>query len=62
MTTCLGKSCSFGLLCVFFVKDYQFACVLSLFSFDGGMWGLILLIPDLCLSILLCWPSTYESR
>ena len=28
MTTCLGKSCSFGLLCVPFVKIYEFECVL----------------------------------
>ena len=27
MTTCLGKSCSFGLLCVSFVNFYQFGCV-----------------------------------
>ena len=26
MTACLGKSCSFGLLCVSFVNVYQFVC------------------------------------
>ena len=28
MTTCLGKSYSFGLLCVSFVNVYQFVCEL----------------------------------
>ena len=28
MTTCLGKSCSFGLLCVSFVNVYQSVFVL----------------------------------
>ena len=28
MTTCLGKSCSYGLLCVSFVNIYPFVCVL----------------------------------
>ena len=28
MTTCLGKSCILGLLCVSFVNVYQFVCVL----------------------------------
>ena len=28
MTIWLGKSCSFGLLCVFFVNVYQLVCVL----------------------------------
>ena len=27
MTTCVGKSCSFGLLCVSFVNFYQILCV-----------------------------------
>ena len=27
MTTCLGKGCSFDLLCVSFVNVYQFVCV-----------------------------------
>ena len=30
---------------------YQFVCVLlSLFGFEGGMWDLIVLVPDHCLS------------
>ena len=28
MTTCFGKSDSFGLLCVWIVNVYQFVCVL----------------------------------
>ena len=55
MITCLGKSCSFGLLCVSFVNVYQFLCVcLSFpFGFEGGVWDLIVLIPDHCRSIYL---------
>ena len=40
MTTCLGKSYSF-VLCVSFFP----------FGFEGGMWDVIVLIPDHCLSI-----------
>ena len=50
MTTFLGKSCSFGLLCVAFVKVYQILCVYP-FGIDGGMWDMIVLIPGQCLSI-----------
>ena len=39
MTTCLGKSC---LLSLFFP-----------FGIEGGMWDVIVLIPDYCLSIYL---------
>ena len=54
MTTCLGKSCSFGSLCVSFFNVLS-VCVSSSFPFgsEGGMWDLILLIPDHCLSIYL---------
>ena len=53
MTACLGKSCSFGLLCVSFVNVYQLLCMCVLLPccFGGGMWDLIVLIPDHCLSI-----------
>ena len=52
MANCLGKSCSYVILCVSFVNVYEFVFVLvSLFNFDGGMWDLIVLIPDLCLSV-----------
>ena len=44
--TSLGKSCSFGLPQVSFGNFCQ--CI------DGGMWDLVVLIPDQCLSVLLC--------
>ena len=47
MSTCLGKSCSFGLLCVSFVNVNQFCvCPSFLSGFECGMWDLIVLIPD----------------
>ena len=58
MTTCVGKSCSFGLLRVLFVNCCQFFRKLlsvSVFSyfpfgFEGRMWDLIVSVPDHCLS------------
>ena len=50
MTICLGKSSSFGLLCVSFMNFINL-CSSFPFSFDGGLWNLIVLIPDHCLSI-----------
>ena len=52
MTTCLGKSCSFGLLYVSFVNVHQI-CVCPSFPFgiECGMWDMTVLIPDHCLSI-----------
>ena len=47
MTTCMGKSCSFGLLCVSFMGVCQTLCV----SFPFWTWVLFVLIPDHCLSI-----------
>ena len=48
MTTCLGKSCSFGLLYVSILNVYQFVCVSPFpFGFKGGMWDLIVSIPDI---------------
>ena len=47
MTTCLGKSCSFGLLRVPFVNCCQFMyLVISLLV----LWDLIVSVPDRCLS------------
>ena len=51
MTTCLGKSCSFGLLCVSYVGVCQILCQSFPFGVEGKMWILIVLIPDHCLSI-----------
>ena len=57
MTTCLGKSRPFGLLCVSIVKVYESLsicmCASFSFGFDGGMWDLIVLVPDHCLSFTL---------
>ena len=48
MTTCLVKSCSFGLLCVSFVGVCQILCaLLTLFCVEGRMWDVIVLIPAL---------------
>ena len=46
MTTCLGKSCPFGLLCVSCVGICQFVSVLLPFWFLGWEWDSIVLIPD----------------
>ena len=53
MTTYLEKSFLFSLLCVSFVNVYQNLCVCHsfLFGIEGGMWDVIALIPDHCLSI-----------
>ena len=53
MTTCLEKSCLFGLHCVSFVNIYQFVCAIFPFGFGGGMWDLIVSIPDHCLSFFM---------
>ena len=60
MTTCLGKSCSFGLLCVPFVNFFMKMCVcvcvyvcvmcVSFPFFEDRMWDLIVLVLDKCLS------------
>ena len=48
MTTCFGKSCLFGLLCVSFVNVYQFMGVCTSFplGFESRMWDLIVLVPE----------------
>ena len=51
MTTSLRKSCSFGLLCLSFMNVYQFLCASFPFGFKGGMWDLIVLVPDHYLSL-----------
>ena len=51
MTSCLGKNCSFDLLCVSFVGVCQIVCVCFLsFIIEGRTWVVIVLIPDHCLS------------
>ena len=49
MTTCLGKSISFGLPRVPFVNCCQFMYYFP-FGFEGRMWDLIVSVPDHCLS------------
>ena len=49
MTSCLRKRCLFGLLCVFIEKVYLFVCASFPFSFEGGIWDLIVLVPNHCL-------------
>ena len=51
MTTRLVKSSSVGLLCVSLVNVHQYLCMSFPFGYEGGMWDLIVLIPDHCLSI-----------
>ena len=46
MTTCLKKSCSFGLPHVPFIHCCQF----MYFGFETRMWDLIVSVPDHCLS------------
>ena len=43
MTTCLGKSCSFGLLCVSCANVFYFVCVILSFGVEDGMWDSIVL-------------------
>ena len=51
MTFCLGKTCSFGLLCVSFLNVSSVCVCASVpFDFEGGIWDLIVLILDHCLS------------
>ena len=40
MSTCLGESCSFGLLCVSFVNFCRLVCECAYFpiGFKGGIW------------------------
>ena len=51
MTTCLGKSCSFGLPRVPFVNCCQILyLVIFPFGFKGRIWDLIVSVLDHCLS------------
>ena len=50
MTTCSGKSCSFGQL--------SFVCSVFPFAFEGGMLDLNELDPEHCLSIYFETPVT----
>ena len=50
MTTCLGKSCSFGLPRVPFVLLSIYVFSYFPYGFEGRMWDLIVSVPDHCLS------------
>ena len=52
MTTCLGKSCSFGYCTCLLSALLKFCvCTSSSCGIEGGIWDVIVLIPDHCLSI-----------
>ena len=53
MTTCLGNSCLFGLLCMSFVNVYPVLCPSFPFGIEGVKLDVIVLIPDLCRSTFL---------
>ena len=57
MTICLGKSCSFGLLCSSFVG----ICQIFPFVIEGRMWDVSVLIPNHCLSIYFS-PSSHKTQ
>ena len=59
MTTCLGKSCSFGLPRVPFVNCCQFMNLIISFDFEGRMWDLIVSVPDHCLSFYFLFRMTW---
>ena len=46
MTTCLGMSCSFGLLCAFFMGVVKFCVCPFPLGIEGRLWDVIVLIPD----------------
>ena len=53
MAICLGNRCSFGLPYGAFVYRECLSirlCASFPFGFEGGMWDLIVLIPDYCFS------------
>ena len=59
MTTCLGKSCSFGLNASAFRKPLSiYVFSYFRFGFEGRMWDLIVSVPDHCLSFYFGCSST----
>ena len=53
MTTCLGKSCLFGLLCMSFVNVYDFVCMFLSLLILGSKLGF-----DCTNSCKSNWPDT----
>ena len=51
MTTCLGKSCSFGFTARAFRKQLSINVFSSFpFAFEDRIWDVIVSVPDHCLS------------
>ena len=51
MTTCLEKSCSINCTCLSWALVKLCVCPSVPFGIEGGVKGVIVLIPDHCLSI-----------
>ena len=47
MTTCLGKGCRFTMR-VFRERLSVRVCSVFPFGFEGGMWDLVVFVPDHC--------------
>ena len=61
MTTCLGKSCSFGLPRVPLVNCCHFMYIAILpFGFEGRMWDLTVSVPGPCLSFYFEYVLFYQ--
>ena len=76
MTICLGKSCSFGLLCVsvvniyfflliFYLFFFHFYCVIIFvaflfFDFEGEIRHLIIIAPNHCFRFYFVWVVFYK--
>ena len=58
MTTCVEKSCTFGLPCMSFMNAYQFLCVLLFLE----MWDVIVPAPDQCLPFYIISSENYDKR
>ena len=59
MTTCLGKSCTFGLPRVPLVNCCHYVFSYFPFGFEGRMWDLIVSVPDHCLSFYFSWVFSF---
>ena len=63
MSICFERGRSFGLLRKSFVNVYQFVSVIFFpFGFEGGMWDLLVLVPDHFLFDLLLLPKEELTR
>ena len=63
MTTCLGNGCSFGnCACLSWALVKFCVCPSFPFSIEGRILGVIVLIPDHCLSFYLFYISFSDIR